>query len=268
LVRAKKKIRLAGIPFEVPAAAKLPERIDAVLAVLYLVYNEGYSASEGESLIRQELTREAIRLGKLLCLLLPEEPEALGLLSLMLLHDARRAARTTPEGDLVTLEEQDRSLWDRAAILEGLTCLDRAMTKGRPGVYQIQAAIAALHDRAPSAAETDWRRIVSLYDELLAITASPVVALNRAAAVGMALGPEEGLRLLEELEKSGVLSRYHPLYAAKADLLRRASRSAEAVLAYEKALELARNHRERAYLHRRKREVEARKSFDSGRFPV
>jgi RNA polymerase sigma-70 factor (ECF subfamily) len=258
LVRAKKKIRLAGISYEVPDAPRLPARLDAVLAVLYLIFNEGYSASEGDSLLRHDLAAEAIRLGRLLSSLMPDEPEALGLLSLMLLHHARRAARTTKEGELVTLEEQDRSLWDRGAIAEGLALLDRAVGLRRPGVYQIQAAIAAHHDRAPSPGDTDWAAIAALYSDLKQWTDSPVVALNRAVAIGMAEGPEAGLREIEGIESEGALSQYHLLFSAKADLLRRAERFGEALPQYDKAVELARNLRERSYLQKRKREVEAR----------
>jgi RNA polymerase sigma-70 factor (ECF subfamily) len=260
LVRAKKKIRLAGIPFEVPPAERLPARLASVLAVVYLVFNEGYAAFEGDSLIRQELTSEAIRLGRLLCQLMPEEPEALGLLALMLLHDARKAARTSSAGELVVLDEQDRALWDRNEVSEGVALLERAARIRRPGVYQIQAAIAALHDEAPSPRETDWRQIASLYQRLWEATGSPVVALNRAAALGMAEGPEAGIHRIEELEASGELKDYHLLYAAKADLLRRAGRRGEAHLEYGKALDLVRNERERAYLLRRRREVEAEPS--------
>ncbi len=262
LVRAKKKIRLAGIPYEVPDAPRLPARLDAVLAAIYLVFNEGYAASEGESLLRHDLAREAIRLGRLLASLLPEEPEALGLLSLMLLHDARRAARTTPEGDLVTLEDQDRRLWDRDAIAEGSALLERAMGFRRPGVYQLQAAIAALHDRAPSFGETDWAKIASVYDEILERTGSPVVALNRAVAVGMAQGPSAGLEEIQRIESAEALSQYHLLFSARADLLRRAGRFEEALPEYDKAIALARNERERAFLKRRR--LEAASSFDSG----
>jgi RNA polymerase sigma-70 factor (ECF subfamily) len=257
LVRAKKKIRLAGIPYEVPEPSRLSPRLDAVLAVLYLIFNEGYSASEGESLIRHDLASEAIRLGRLLTSLLPEEPEAIALLSLMLLHDARKAARTTSDGDLVTLEEQDRSLWDRPAIAEGLSLLDRAASFRRRGAYQIQAAIAAHHDRAATALETNWAAIAALYSELHSWTGSPVVALNRAAAIAMAEGPEAGLREIAYIESSGALARYHLLFAAKADLFRRAGRFHEAIPQYRKAIELAGNVRERRYLERRLREVEA-----------
>jgi RNA polymerase sigma-70 factor (ECF subfamily) len=257
IVRAKKKIRLARIPYEVPSKDKLPERLHAVLAVVYLVFNEGYSATGGEALLRHELASEAIRLGRLLERLLPEEPEVLGLLALMLLHDARKAARTTREGDLVTLEEQDRRLWDRPAILDGLEILDRAMRLSRPGVYQIQAAVAALHARAGTPEATDWSSIAALYDRLLAMTGSPVVALNRAAARGMAFGPAEGLRLIGEIESEGALGEYGLLYAAKADLLRRQGRCAEAVPEYDRALALATNEPERRFLERRKREAES-----------
>jgi RNA polymerase sigma-70 factor, ECF subfamily len=262
LVRAKKKIRLAGIPYEVPDESRLPARLDAVLAVVYLIFNEGYAASEGESLIRYELASEAIRLGRLLTSLMPEEPESLGLLSLMLLHDARRAARTTGDGDLVTLEDQDRRLWDRGAIAEGLALLGRAAAAGRPGIYQIQAAIAAHHDRAPFPGETDWAGIASLYSELKRWADSPVVDLNRAVAIGMAEGPEAGLREIERIESTGALSRYHLLFSAKADLLRRAGRFEEALPEYDRALALARNQRERSFLQRRRREVAS--AFDSG----
>ena len=262
LVRAKKKIRLAGIPYEVPDAHHLPARLDAVLAAIYLIFNEGYAASEGESLIRHELAGEAIRLSRLLASLMPQEAEVLGLLSLMLLHDARRAARTTREGDLITLGEQDRTLWDRSAISEGLALLDRAAGLGRPGVYQIQAAIAACHARAPSADATDWASIASHYQALQQWTDSPVVLLNRAVAIGMAQGPEAGLREIERIEATGSLSQYHLLFSSKADFLRRAGRLEEAFSEYGKAITLTRNDRERSFLEKRKLEVAA--AFDSG----
>ena len=256
LVRAKKKIRLAGIPYEVPSAERLPERIDGVLAVVYLIFNEGYSASEGPDLVRQPLAQEAIRLGRLLCELLPDEAETHGLVALMLLQDSRRTARISPDGHLVTLEEQDRTQWDRSQILDGLACLDRAMRLGQPGPYQIQAAIAALHAKASSAKETDWRQIVALYDHLLKLTSSPVVALNRAAALAMAKGPDAGLDVIAALEEEGSLPGYYLLHAAKADLLRRSRRYEEAVRAYDEALEHVTNATERTYLERRRQECE------------
>lgn len=257
LVRAKKKIKLAGIPYEVPGADKLPERLDGVLAVIYLVFNEGYSASRGERLIRRELAREAIRLGRLMCALVPGEPEVHGLLSLMLLQDSRSAARVDASGALVTLEEQDRGLWDQVAIGEGLSLLERSLELGPPGPYALQAAIAAAHARAASFALTDWSEIASRYAELSRITGSPVVALNEAAAVGMAFGPEAGLDRLDTIEQDGALRNYHLFHAARADLLRRAGRYRDALPAYDRALELAENHRERDYLERRRAEVAA-----------
>ena len=254
LVRAKKKIRLAGIPYRVPERERLPERVEGVLAVIYLIFNEGYSASDGDVLIRQELSMEAIRLGRLVCSLMPDEPEALGLTALMVLHDSRRTARVSPTGELVTLEEQDRSLWNRGQILEGLSLLDRAMRSQQPGPYQIQAAIGALHSRAATPEATNWPQIVALYDRLTELTESAVVALNRAAAIGMASGPGAGLAALADVENDERLRGYYLLHAAKADFLRRAGRHREAVANYDRALSLASNTRERAYLERRRQE--------------
>jgi RNA polymerase sigma-70 factor, ECF subfamily len=252
LVRAKRKIRESGIPFRVPPDHLLPERVRSVLAVLYLVFNEGYAATAGDELVRRDLCDEAIRLGKLLAVLMPDEPDVLGLLALMLLQDSRRDARTGLHGELVLLEEQDRSRWDQARIDEGLRVLDRALSLRRPGPYQLQAAIAALHARAVSADETDWSQIATLYLELERWTGSPVVTLNRAVAVAMARGPEEGLRITERIPG---LESYHLFHATRADLLRRLERHAEAAVAYRRALELATNPVERAYLQRRLTEV-------------
>jgi RNA polymerase sigma-70 factor (ECF subfamily) len=251
LVRAKQKIVKAGIPYRVPPAHLLPERVPGVLGVLYLLFNEGYSASAGADLVRQGLTAEAIRLARVLARLMPSEPEAGGLLALMLLHDARRSARLDAAGDLVTLEDQDRSLWDAASIAEGVRVLEAALGQGRPGPYQIQAAIAACHVTAAAAEETDWAHIALLYGRLAEFLPTPVVELNRAVAVGMADGPAAGLVLIEELEASGKLAGYHLLPATRADFLRRLGRLPEAAVAYAAALDLVSTDAERRYLSRR-----------------
>jgi len=258
LVRAKRKILNAGIPYRVPPAHLLPERTGGVLAVLYLLFNEGYSASAGTDLVREGLSSEAIRLARTLARLMPDEPEALGLLALMLLHDARRDSRVNEAGELVPLEEQDRALWNREAVAEGVGLLAAAMRLGSPGPYQLQAAIAACHATAPEAADTDWAEISRLYGELARLVPSPVVELNRAVAVAMAEGPAAGLSLIEELEASGKLKGYHLLPATRADLLRRLGRRIDAVSAYEEALELAATAAERRYIARRLAEVMGR----------
>lgn len=255
LVRAKGKIRGAHIPYQVPEAAQLPERLEGVLRVVYLVFNEGYAATGGDALVRGETCAEAIRLGRLLRNLLPEAGEVGGLLALMLLHDSRRGARLDGRGDLVVLEEQDRGLWDRDAIVEGCALAEETLRRGRVGFYAIQAAIAALHAQAERAESTDWPQIAALYTLLLRLHPSPVVALNHAAAVAMGERLERGLRLLEELEAGGALDGYHLLPAAKADVLRRLGRHAEAAEAYERALALVTHGAERRYLERRLREV-------------
>jgi RNA polymerase sigma-70 factor (ECF subfamily) len=257
LVRAKRKIRAAGIPYRVPPPELLPERLDGVLHVLYLVFNEGYSASSGDSLVRRELSVEAIRLARVVDQLLPGEPEVLGLLSLMILHDARREARVGLGGALVLLEDQDRSRWDHERIAEGQALVRRALELGRPGPYQIQAAIAALHDEAVAAAATDWPQIVALYRGLRSMTPSPVVELNLAAAVAMADGPAVGLAMMDGIAASGELDRYSYLHAARADLLRRLRRWSEAEVAYRRAIELTTNGAERVYLERRLTDVAA-----------
>jgi RNA polymerase sigma-70 factor, ECF subfamily len=251
LVRAKRKIRDAGIPYRVPPRELLPERLGGVLRVLYLVFNEGYAASSGDSLVRRELTAEAIRLARLVVSLLPDEPEASGLLALMLLHDARREARTTPAGDLILLEDQDRAQWDAERIAEGRTLVANSLRAGRVGGYQIQAAIAALHDEAPSWDATDWPQIAALYRRLCAIDPSPVIELNLAAAVAMADGPAIGLAMMDALAESGSLDSYPYLHAARADLLRRLGRRSESSVAYKRALELTDNRAEQAFLRRR-----------------
>ncbi|WP_308168111.1 RNA polymerase sigma factor [Nonomuraea sp. NEAU-A123] len=255
LVRAKTKIRNAGIPYRVPPAHLLPERTTAVLGVLYLLFNEGYAASEGADLVRRNLCGEAIRLARVLAALMPGEPEIRGLLALMLLHDARRATRVDASGVLVTLEHQDRTRWDPGEIAEGTEILERALLEGRPGAYQVQAAIAACHASAAKAADTDWAQIVALYDRLALLVPSPVVHLNRAVAVGMAEGPPAGLALVDALAESGELDGYHLLPATRADLLRRMGRDGEAADAYRQALTLAANDSERRYLAGRLAEV-------------
>ncbi|HEX7086876.1 MAG TPA: RNA polymerase sigma factor [Vicinamibacterales bacterium] len=254
LVRAKRKIREARIPYEVPPRAKLPERLHRVLSVIYLIFNEGYASRDAPSLLRPDLADEAIRLGRLTVELMPEEAEARGLLALMLLTDARRPARVDANGDLVPLEEQDRSRWDRATIAEGTRLLDEALARRSPGPYQIQAAIAALHGAAPSAAATDWPQIAALYQRLLRMQPTPVVELNAAVAHGMAAGFEAGLAWIDRIDARGELANYHLLPAARADLLRRLGRHAEAADAYRRALELVTSPAERRFLERRIKE--------------
>jgi RNA polymerase sigma-70 factor, ECF subfamily len=255
LVRAKRKIQEARIPYETPAPHRLPERLAAVQAVVYLIFNEGYAAAAGTELVRRELCAEAIRLARLLCQLLPEEAENMGLLALMLLQHSRRDARVA-NGELITLEDQDRSLWDRAAISEGLALLRKAARLGPPRVYQLQAAIAAAHARANTPAETDWRQIAALYERLLELNPSPVIALNYAVAVAMSAGIEEGLKRIDDLGSDGALNRYYLFHAARADLLRRLGRNREASSAYRQAANLAANRIEREFLERRRRQTE------------
>jgi RNA polymerase sigma-70 factor (ECF subfamily) len=250
IVRAKAKIRDARIPYEVPARTALPERLDAVLRVIYLVFNEGYTASSGASVTRHDLSEEAIRLGRLLVELLPE-PEAIGLLALMLLHDSRRAARMSASGELILLDEQDRSLWNRAQIAEGSRLVERALASRPPGPYAIQAAIAALHAEAPEAAATDWAEIVGLYDVLAQTDASPVIELNRAVAVAMRDGPAAGLVLIDAILARGDLKDYRLAHAARAELCRRLGRTEDARASYTRALGLTRQEPERRFLERR-----------------
>ena len=247
LVRAKRTIRDRALPYDVPEGAELAERLPAVLAVIYLIFNEGYAAHTGDALVRHDLCDEAIRLGLILVELMPSEPEALGLIALMELHASRAATRTDAGGNLVLLADQDRSRWDRARIARGLACLDRAAPLERAGPYQLQAAIASCHARAASWEATDWSAIVSHYDELAAVTPSPVVELNRAVAIGLARGPAAGLAALDAIE-SAALRRYHLLPAARADFLRRLGRRGEAAAEYRRALALVDNPRERAFL--------------------
>jgi RNA polymerase sigma factor (sigma-70 family) len=256
LVRAKRKIRDAGISLDVPADHLMPERLSGVLAVVYLIFTQGYTAAHDQP-EHHTMRQEAIRLGKLVATLMPDEPEALGLVGLLLLHDSRAAARYSPAGDVILLAEQDRSRWDRTEITEAIGLLDRALRLGAPGPYQMQAAIAALHTQAPMPDQTDWPRIAALYTELLAVAPSPVVALNHAVAVAMATGPDEGLALIDRIDG---LDRYHLLHAARADLLRRLGRTAAAAAAYRRAHELAINPADRRFLARRLHDLDVQES--------
>ncbi len=255
LARAKRKIQQARIPYEVPPVAVLPERLSAVQTVLYLIFNEGYVASSGDALIRRELCAEAIRLARTLCELLPNAPENMGLLALMLLHDSRCNTRISGDGELIPLEEQDRSRWSREQIAEGLGLVESALRRHAPGPFQLQAAIAALHAEAQTAAQTDWPQIAALYRELTRFQPSATIALNHAVAVAMSEGPAQGLALLDSLASSGALETYHLYHAARADLLRRQSRCALALEAYQRALSLTANAVERRFLRRRIREL-------------
>jgi RNA polymerase sigma-70 factor (ECF subfamily) len=253
IVRAKAKIKAARIPYRVPRHAELPDRLRPVLAVIYLVFNEGYAATSGDALVREDLCAEAIRLARVLTELMPDEPEALGLLALLLLAQSRKAARTGADGELVLLPEQDRTRWDRELIEQGQSLVRACLRRNQPGPYQLQAAINAVHADAPTAADTDWRQIVALYDQLMAVAPTPVVALNRAVAIAEVDGPAPALALVDGLD----LRRYHLFHATRADLLRRLGRRGEAAAAYDEALSLTENAAERAFLQRRKREVAA-----------
>lgn len=254
IVRAKRKIRDANIPYEIPSQSDLPERLGSVLRVIYLVFNEGYSASAGSMLTRTDLSSEAIRLGRMLIDLLPE-PEALGLLAMMLLHESRRPARTSSNGDLILLSDQDRSLWNKELIKEGIELVNRALSSRRFGPYTVQAAIAAVHAEAPTADETDWAQIVGLYDVLFRFEPSPVIELNRAVAVAMRDGPEEGLKLIDAILKRGDLTEYHLIHSARADMCRRLGRIDEAQLSYQQALQLSRQEPERKFIEQRLKEI-------------
>lgn len=255
IVRGKSKIRDAGIPYEIPEVSQIPDRLDSVLSVIYLVFNEGYSASSGDSLIRQDLSDEAIRLARLLLTLLPD-PEVMGLLGLLLIQESRRTARMSDHGDLILLEDQDRSLWNRECIAEGKSLIAQSLASRRFGVYTIKAAIAAVHSEAATAADTDWSQIVSLYDVLLRATPSPIIELNRAVAVAMRDGPSAGLALIDGILARGELADYHLSHAARADLCRRLGRPAEARPSYVRALELAKQEPERRFLEGRLRELQ------------
>ena len=250
-MRAKRKIRVAGIPYRVPPDHMLVERLAAVLAVVYLVFNEGYSATAGDELVRRDLCSEAIRLGRVLAQLMPDESKVLGLLALMLLHHSRREARTTADGEPILLEEQDRSTWNRPEIREGTALVEKAFLMGGPGVYQVQAAIAGLHAQAATPDQTDWTAIAALYSYLTRLSPSPVIELNRAVAVAMAEGAERGLEIMDRPDVAGALDGYRWLHSARADLLRRLGRGPEAAAAYSRALEMSSNASEKAFLRRR-----------------